>query len=403
MNPKRVALICDLREENWPSMDLVADMLLAQLQKDHSETLVVTRICPPMRRRLTRPQPEASHQSSNGRNRRSNLVEKLFNGDRVLNRFWDYPRLARSLKCEFDLFHVVDHSYGQLVHELPPERTVVTCHDLDTFECLLNPAPERRSVFFKQMMKRTLSGFRRAARVTCVSSATRDELLGYELIAPERAVVIANGVHPSCSPNPDPVYDLKAESLIGGSESHFDILHVGSNIPRKRIDILLKVFAKLRQRFPGARLLRVGGPLTAEQTAIARKLGLCESMLMLPRLDRDTLAAVYRRAALVLLPSQREGFGLPVVEAMACGTPVVASDLPVLREVGGEAAVFCETENVDTWAETVGQLLTERLEQPERWVERREAGLAHAAKFTWAESARKMANVYMSVLYSQQP
>ena len=61
----------------------------------------------------------------------------------------------------------------------------------------------------------------------------------------------------------------------------------------------------------------------------------------MPLLDRDELADLYRRAALVLLPSDREGFGLPVVEAMACGTPVVASDIPALREIGGDAAAYC--------------------------------------------------------------
>ena len=67
---------------------------------------------------------------------------------------------------------------------------------------------------------------------------------------------------------------------------------------------------------------------------------------MLPFLDRATLAAVYRRSALVLLPSEREGFGLPVLEALACGTPVVASDIDALREVGGDAVRYCPAEDV---------------------------------------------------------
>jgi glycosyltransferase involved in cell wall biosynthesis len=253
------------------------------------------------------------------------------------------------------------------------------------------------------MMNRTLTGFRRAARVTCDSQATRDELLAHGLVDADRVVVITNGVDPSCSPAPHPTSDAYVEKLVGSTPGHFDILHVGSTIARKRIDILLRVFARLKRLFPATRLLRVGGALTVEQAQLARKLEISESVLELPHLDRPGLAAVYRRAALVLLPSQREGFGLPLVEAMACGTSVVASDLPALREVGGDAAVFCETGNIDVWAETVSQLLTERREQPERWLKRREAGLAQAAKFTWSEYARKMANVYMSVLNSQQP
>ena len=91
-------------------------------------------------------------------------------------------------------------------------------------------------------------------------------------------------------------------------------------------------------RRPDVRLVRVGGPFTAAQDARIDALGLRRHIRVLPFVERPVLAALYRRAALVLLPSEREGFGLPVVEALACGTPIVASDLPVLREVGGTAA-----------------------------------------------------------------
>jgi glycosyltransferase involved in cell wall biosynthesis len=323
----------------------------------------------------------------------------LFNADRVLNRFWDYPRFVRDLKSEFDLFHLVDHSYSQLLHELPAGRTVVNCHDLDTFQCLLHPEQEPRSIFFRKMVERSLSGFRKAALVTCDSNATRDELLAHKLIAPECAVVISNGVHPSCSPAADPLADEEAKRLLGqASDDAPDILHVGSTIPRKRIDLLLRIFAAVRKEFQRARLIRVGGPYTFEQMKLVDELGIADAIVVLPHLERNVLAGVYRRAAVVLQPSEREGFGLPVVEAMACGTAVVASDLAVLREVGGEAAIYCNLRNVEKWTDTVAELLTERHQQPERWAQRREAGLAQAAKFTWAEHARKMVAVYQSLL-----
>jgi glycosyltransferase involved in cell wall biosynthesis len=385
----RVAIVCDFQEENWPSMDLVSEMLFDHLQKGYSDVLSANLICPPMRMRFAK-KPTARGERESG---------MRLNADRFVNRFWDYPRFMRRLESEFDLFHVIDHSYGQLLHELPPEQTIVTCHDLDTFQCLLYPEQEPRSIFFRKMMERTLSGFRKAALVTCVSVATREELLSNELFPPERTVVIPNGVHPSCSAEENRAADAEADTLIGAGDSRrFDMLHVGSTIPRKRIDILLRVFATVKHLYPSARLLRVGGAFTAEQTALIERLRLRESILVLPYIDRDVLAAVYRRAALVLLPSEREGFGLPVVEAMACGTPVVASDLPVLREVGCEAATYCEMGNVEAWTNTIAELLTESHRQPQRWAQRREAGLAQAAKFTWAEYARRMVAVYQSVL-----
>lgn len=89
MSLPRLAVLCDFYEENWPSMNLVADMLLLHLEKDHAGVIAPTRICPPMRRRFTR---------------RKAASGKLFNADRLLNRFWDYPRLVRVRKAEFDLF-----------------------------------------------------------------------------------------------------------------------------------------------------------------------------------------------------------------------------------------------------------------------------------------------------------
>jgi glycosyltransferase involved in cell wall biosynthesis len=235
--------------------------------------------------------------------------------------------------------------------------------------------------------------------VTCVSHATRDELLAHGLVAPERTVVIPNGVHPSCSPETDSLADAEAARLLGHAEANtIELLHVGSTIPRKRIDVLLRVFAAVQKDFPGARLVQVGGRLTPEQTKLAGQLGIASAIIVLPHLERNVLAAVYRRAALLLQPSEREGFGLPLVEALACGTPVIASDLPALREVGGEAAIYCAVGELTSWAESVMELLAERSQESEQWEKRRAAGIAQAAKFSWAECARQMVMLYREVL-----
>jgi glycosyltransferase involved in cell wall biosynthesis len=320
------------------------------------------------------------------------------NADRLLNRYWDYPRWLRGQRTDFDLFHVVDHSYSQLVHEVPPERTLVTCHDLDTFRCLLEPEQEPRPAWFRKMMQRTLDGLRRAARVVCDSTATYDQVLRYGLAPAERALVIPLGIHPAYSAEPDPVADAEARRLLGMVGGGPWLLHVGSTIQRKRIDVLLEVFASVRRKFPRARLIRVGGPFTAEQMELAQRLRVAKAITVLPFLTREVVAAVYRRAALVLLPSEREGFGLPVAEALACGVPVVASDLAVLREVGGEAATYCPVADTNAWDETIAALLDERQDDPIKWAQRRDEGLAQAAQFTWTEHARKLVALYQELL-----
>ena len=126
-----------------------------------------------------------------------------FTLDRFTNRLLDYPRWLRETRDNIDVFHVVDHSYAHLVLELPPERTVVTCHDVDTFRSVLHPSVERRSAAFRAMTRRILDGFRRAARVTCDSVATRDAILAHGLADGDRLAVVPNGVHPDFSPLPD--------------------------------------------------------------------------------------------------------------------------------------------------------------------------------------------------------
>jgi glycosyltransferase involved in cell wall biosynthesis len=368
-------------------MDLVADMLLHHLEQDHAHAFAATRICPSMRRRFTR------NQKATG---------KLFNADRLLNRFWDYPRLAHKQKANFDLFHLVDHSYAQLLNYLRPERTIVTCHDTDTFRCLIEPAREQRSILFKRMAQRVLTGFRKAARVTCDSVSTRDQLLAHNVAPPERVVVIPNGVHRAYSAEPDREADAAARRLLGERDCEaIDLLNVGSTIPRKRIEALLQVFAVVRNEFPHARLIRVGGPFTRSQQQLVEQLKLRESIIVLPFLDTSVLAAVYRRATLLLQPSEAEGFGLPVVEAMACGTPVVASDLPVLREVGGNAVTFCSVADVRAWGEAITNLLSERNQRPEHWAIRQATAGSQAAKFSWAQYTQKMVGLYEEILATE--
>jgi glycosyltransferase involved in cell wall biosynthesis len=381
----RVAMVSDFLEEQWPSMDLVADMLTECFQTQPTLGIDATQMRPPMRWRLTRTPLLGSKQTAR-------------NCDRVLNRFVDYPRWLRNRSKAFDIFHLVDHSYAQLVHALPPERTVVTCHDLDTFRCLLDAGQEVRPRWFRAMSRRILDGFRRAAHVIAVSQATCDELLHYGLLPRERISVASNGVHPSCSSLPDPANDAIAARLVAdGSSDRIWLLSVGSTLPRKRLDVLLRVFAALNREVPEVRLVRVGG-FTPPQMELIRELKIECSVLTLPFLQRPVLAAVYRRAALLLHTAESEGFGLPLVEAMACGCPVAASDIAALREVGGSAASYCPVADIAVWHQTLMSLLDERLQHPGTWELRRQQGITWARHFSWAENARQTASIYRKVM-----
>jgi glycosyltransferase involved in cell wall biosynthesis len=385
MKPLRVAVVYDFAEENWPSMDLVGNMLVECLAHEHAGSIEVAAIRPRFVRRVARAAPFAR--------------KTVFKLDRLLNRFIYYPKLLRSLRNEFDLFHIVDHSYSHLVHDLPEGRAVVGCHDLDAFRCILQPERDRRSWPFRAMTRRILEGFKRAARVSCGSDLTRAALLTYGLGPARRLLTIRYGINPACSPHANAEADNTATDILGlPCQRTIELLHVGSTVARKRIDVLLHVFAGLRKIFPATRLVRVGGPLTTAQLKLAEQLRLADSIVTTPFVDAHTLAAIYRRAALLLMPSEAEGFGLPIAEAMACGTPVLATDMDIFREVAGDAVEYAPSAEISAWIAAAALLLDEREHQSQLWCRRREAGLARAALFSWSDSTARTARLYRELV-----
>jgi glycosyltransferase involved in cell wall biosynthesis len=372
MSVPRLAVICDLLEEDWPSMDLATGSLLEQLAQTGS--LEATRIRPSMNRRFSR--------FSGSRWSR--------NADRFLNRFVDYPKHLRAQNSRFDAFHVGDHSYAQLVHVLPERRTGVFCHDLDTFACLLAPAEDPQPGWFRAMTRHILRGFEKAAIVFHSTAGLRRSIEAHGLVDPTRLVLAPYGIAIEYGPE---AAREPSRAVVPGDAPF--LLHVGSCIPRKRIDVLLAVFAELRAREPSLRLVQVGGEWSSEQRLQIARLGLGGAITQARGIERRAMAGLYRRAALVLQPSEREGFGLPVIEALACGAIVVASAIPAIEEVGADAVVFCPVGDVPRWVETASRLLSDPGAAPSL-----ELRLARARRYSWPEHARIVGNAYLRLVAS---
>ncbi|RPJ60524.1 MAG: hypothetical protein EHM24_27130, partial [Acidobacteria bacterium] len=185
----RVGVVCDLASEGWPSMDLVADMLVRHLAAHDAGAIEAV----PLRPELGRP-----HVWSGPRPPLS-----LASARRMVDRYWRYPGWLGRMAAGFDVFHVVDHSYAHLVHVLPAERTVVTCHDVDAFRALFDPAC-RESRLPLMVVRRVLEGLRRAAVVACASEATRNELVERGGIDAARTLVVPNGIDLGKYPAPQP-------------------------------------------------------------------------------------------------------------------------------------------------------------------------------------------------------
>jgi glycosyltransferase involved in cell wall biosynthesis len=362
-------------------MDLIADMLMEALPSAGGSAIAPTLLRPPMAQRLSR-LPLV------GRGSRAHL------GDRLTGRLWDYPRWLAPRSGEFDVFHVVDHSYAHLLRVLPADRTIVTCNDVDAIQAAL-PGAAGRLAPSRMLASRILEGLASAAHIACISHATRTALLENGRIEPERVSVVYLGVHPSCLPGPVPRWDSEIDGRLG--PRRIEILHVGSTIPRKQIDALLKIFRGVRDACGDVRLIRVGGALSPAQRVSAEALGVASAIVELPFLERPLLAALYRRASILVLPSSREGFGLPVVEAMACGTPVVASAIPALEEVGGAVASLCAPGDIAQWVRVIAELLAEQRQNPAAWDARKRASITAAGRFDWRVYAARMASLYRDV------
>ncbi|QDT15493.1 glycosyltransferase [Alienimonas californiensis] len=377
--PLRLALVDDFPEEGWTSMDLCADRLAAEWAAD--PRFAPQRICPPFRTPFGRFAPLAPGR----RGKRA-----AANADRLWNRVRTYPAHLARIAGRFDLFHIVDHSYAHLTHHLPADRTGVFCHDLDAFRSLLDPAAEPRPRWFRAHARSVAEGLGRAAAVFVNSRQTRRELVASGFAQADRVALAPLGVceefarqSANAAAEAAGAAELAARDLPAGPF----LLHVGSCIPRKRIDVLLEVFAAVRAERPELTLVQVGGIWTEGQRETLERLRLGDSVRQLSGLSRTALATLYRRSQTALQPSASEGFGLPVAEALACGAKVIASDLPVLREVGGPLATFAPVGDVPAWRAATLAALDAPPPDPA-------LADAHLRQFTWEEHARRIGAVY---------
>ncbi len=367
-HPLRLAILPDFREEDWPSMDFCAEMLVEHLEKRPLDRLAASRWNPTYRRRI------AAIPFFGSRGSARNL-------DRLFNRFVTYPGFVKREAQRADFFHLCDHSYAHLLHALPSGRAGVFCHDLDTFRSILAPEREPRPRWFRAMTRRVLSGFEKAAIVFCTTEAIRAELIANNLADASKIIVAHNGIAPEFTPH----------GPLPGISTRY-LLHVGSCIARKRIDVLLDCFAAVAKVTTDLTLLQIGGEWTPAQREQIILLGIASRIEQRRGISRGELAEYYRGTQLVLQPSEAEGFGLPIVEALASGAPVIAADIPVLREVGGDAAVYAPVGDVAKWVEVVGSILRDPSRLPER-----QSRLVWASRFSWAKQAETIADAYLQL------
>ncbi len=274
----------------------------------------------------------------------------------------------------------------------PPFCTVpvvATIHDL-AFEHLPETFTRRGSMQLKLTVRRTA---RQAARIATVSEYSRQDLLRTYRLAPEKVAVTYNGIESHFTPQP--TSPGEAEEICQRFGIHRDfLLAVGSLQPRKNLIRLIRAYAKLRGENPGLapQLVIVGRKLwlADEIFTEVRRQRWAEDVILTGYVTDEDLPKLYRTATAFVYPSLFEGFGLPPVEAMACGTPVITSNNSSLPEVVGNAAVLIDACDERALADALLQIVND---QPLR-ARLREQGIEQAKKYTWRDAAEKTLRLY---------
>jgi len=299
---------------------------------------------------------------------------------------WEQAALPRALKAlGADLLHSPHYTTPRLA----PCPVVATFHDM-TY--LLTPElhPRFHRRFFPPMMR---ASARRAARILNISESTRRDML--------RLLPITAGKATTTLLAAGPVFRVAPAGEVAEACARFGLtpgrflLYVGVLEPRKNVPLLLQAYARIAARFPDSPLVIAGkkGWMYEEIFAQVSALGLSNRVVFTGYVAEEDLPRLYGGARAFVYPSRYEGFGLPVLEAMQCGCPVVTSDVSSMPEVAGDAALLIDPDDAGGLADALARVLTDDALVAD--LSRR--GIARAAGFSWERCARETRAVYEAV------
>jgi glycosyltransferase involved in cell wall biosynthesis len=307
-----------------------------------------------------------------------------------IDKFFLFPgKFRRKLSRTIGIVHICDHSNAVYTKHVSATPTLVTCHDLLAVRGALGEETDCPASFTGKFLQRwILSGLCRARAIACVSSATlrdAERLIRCGKNSPQLRV-IANGLNYPYTKQPPEIIRQRLNGIID-SERPF-VLHVGSNLRRKNREGVLRIFSLTKTDWDGY-LVLAGDPLGKELDSLGKGLNISGRIISVANPDSELLEALYSAAMALIYPSRFEGFGWPIIEAQACGCPVICSSREPLPEVAGGAAMLHELDDEAGFAADVLRLLDPA--ERARWSEK---SLQNAQKYRAEEMVARYIALY---------
>jgi glycosyltransferase involved in cell wall biosynthesis len=289
-------------------------------------------------------------------------------------------------RAEADILHVPCFSVPRFT-SLP---RVVTAHDLIVMKDPKLMPPGSRWYFAKWIP----SSYRSADHIIAVSNATKNDLVNLLGINPDKITVIYHGVPPVYDRVTDP-HDINRIRFKYHVPMEYYMM-VGSFEPRKNHKTAIDAFARIKDKSNQLKLLLIGIPNEYQKKLVQYTMekGVHDQVIFAGYVPEKEVAVLYSVATAFLFPSSAEGFGLPIIEAMATGCPVIASDLNVFHEIGGEAASYIGVGDRESLATEMQRML----EDPQYRANFVLEGLARSLKYNWEHAAEETLRVYLKVL-----
>ncbi len=303
-------------------------------------------------------------------------------------------KLKRKLSMQPALVHICDHSNAVYARRCKPHQILVTCHDLLAVRGALGEQTDCPATAAGRVLQRwILKGLQQADVLACVSGATADdaERLLVRGAKRPRINVVPLGLNYRYRKLPPEIGRARLAGIDTFDVSAPFVLHVGSNLRRKNRDAVLRIFAKCRGKWNG-RLVFAGDLLDGQLLSLARQLEIAGYITQLENPRSETLEALYNCAVALVYPSRFEGFGWPVVEAQACGCPVICTNSGPLPQTAGEAGLFHDVADEDGFA---SDLL--RLTDPAERTKWSDKSLRNAERFSSEKMIAQYLDLYRSL------